>query len=230
MPFTVMEDELMRTLTTGRFGSATVALVLLLTLAGCSTNLGTGALGGAAAGAVVGGLAGGSARGAILGAAIGGAAGAAIGAVMDAQADDLQDRLPNARVERVGEGIAVTFDSGILFAVNQSTLQSAGQTNLRDLTASLEEYEGTEVLVVGHTDSTGEEAYNQSLSERRADAARTYLIGSGLDGSRVRAMGRGELEPIATNDTDAGRQQNRRVEIAIFADEAMRQRMLRNNR
>ncbi|MEX2048807.1 MAG: OmpA family protein [Gemmatimonadota bacterium] len=219
----------MRTLTTGRFGVTTAALALTLTLAGCSTNLGTGALGGAAAGAVVGGLAGGSARGAILGAAIGGAAGAAIGAVMDAQADDLQDRLPNARVERVGEGIAVTFDSGILFAVNQSTLQAAGQTNLRDLTTSLEEYEGTEVLVVGHTDSTGEEAYNQSLSERRADAARTFLIGSGLDGSRVRAMGRGELEPIATNDTDAGRQQNRRVEIAIFADEQMRQRMLRNN-
>jgi len=220
----------MRTLTTGRFGMTAVALALMLTVSGCSTNLGTGALGGAAAGAVVGGLASGSARGAILGAAIGGAAGAAIGAVMDAQADDLQDRLPNARVERVGEGIAVTFDSGILFAVNQSTLQPAGQQNLRDLAASLEEYEGTEVLVVGHTDSTGEEAYNQALSERRADSARTFLIGAGLEAARVRAMGRGELEPIATNDTDAGRQENRRVEIAIFASEEMQQRMLRNQR
>jgi len=217
-------------MTTGRFGMTAAALALMLTVSGCSTNLGTGALGGAAAGAVVGGLASGSARGAILGAAIGGAAGAAIGAVMDAQADDLQDRLPNARVERVGEGIAVTFDSGILFAVNQSTLQAAGQQNLRDLAASLEEYEGTEVLVVGHTDSTGEEAYNQSLSERRADSARTFLIGAGLAAERVRAMGRGELEPIATNDTDAGRQENRRVEIAIFASEEMQQRMLRNQR
>ena len=220
----------MRTLATGRFGSVMIVLVTLLSISGCSSNLRTGALGGAAAGAVIGGLAGGSARGAIIGAAIGGAAGAAIGAVMDSQAEDLQDRLPNARVERVGEGIAVTFDSGILFAVNQSTLQAAGQTNLRDLAASLEEYEGTEVLVVGHTDSTGEEAYNQTLSERRADSARTFLIGAGLEATRVRALGRGELEPIATNDTDAGRQQNRRVEIAIFASEEMQQRMLREAR
>jgi outer membrane protein OmpA-like peptidoglycan-associated protein len=219
----------MRTLTTGRLGTATIATVMLLSVSGCSSNLRTGALGGAAAGAVVGGLAGGSVRGAIVGAAIGGAAGAAVGAIMDSQAEDLQDRLPNARVERIGEGIAVTFDSGILFAVNQSTLQPAGQQNLRDLAASLEEYEGTEVLVVGHTDSTGEEAYNQSLSERRADSARTFLTGAGLDASRVRAMGRGELEPIATNDTDAGRQQNRRVEIAIFADEDMQERMLREH-
>ena len=220
----------MRTLTTGRFGSVMILLVALLSISGCSSNLRTGALGGAAAGAVIGGLASGSARGAIVGAAIGGAAGAAIGAVMDSQAEDLQDKLPNARVERVGEGIAVTFDSGILFAVNQSTLQSAGQQNLRDLAASLEEYEGTEVLVVGHTDSTGEEAYNQTLSERRADSARTFLIGAGLESSRIRAMGRGELEPIASNDTDAGRQQNRRVEIAIFASEEMRNRMIRENR
>jgi len=199
----------------------------MLLISGCASNLRTGALGGAAAGAVIGGLASGSARGAIVGAAIGGAAGAAIGAVMDSQAEDLQDRLPNARVERVGEGIAVTFDSGILFAVNQATLQPAGQQNLRDLVASLEEYEGTEVLVVGHTDSTGEEAYNQGLSERRADAARNFLTGAGLETGRVRAMGRGELEPIASNDTDAGRQQNRRVEIAIFASEEMRNRMIR---
>jgi outer membrane protein OmpA-like peptidoglycan-associated protein len=215
----------MRTLTRSRFGTVVVLVPTLLAASGCASNLRTGALGGAAAG----GIASGSARGAIVGAAIGGAAGAAVGAIMDSQAEDLQDRLPNARVERVGEGIAVTFDSGILFAVNQSTLQPAGQQNLRDLVASLEEYEGTEVLVVGHTDSTGEEAYNQSLSERRADAARTFLIGAGLDAGRVRAMGRGELEPIATNDTDAGRQANRRVEIAIFASEEMQNRMLREH-
>jgi outer membrane protein OmpA-like peptidoglycan-associated protein len=219
----------MNTLPTSRFGSVLILLVTMLSISGCASNLRTGALGGAVAGAVVGGIASGSARGAIVGAAIGGAAGAAVGAVMDSQAEDLQDRLPNARVERVGEGIAVTFDSGILFAVNQATLQSAGQQNLRDLVASLEEYEGTEVLVVGHTDSTGETAYNQGLSERRADAARNFITGAGLEPGRVRALGRGEEEPIATNETETGRQQNRRVEVAIFASEEMQQEMLREH-
>ena len=216
----------MRILTTGRLGTVAVLATAMLTLNGCSTNLGTGALGGAAAGAAIGGLASGSVRGAIVGAAVGGAAGAAIGAVMDAQAEDLQDKLPNARVERMGEGIAVTFDSGILFAVDQSALQPQGQQNLRELAASLDEYEGTEVLVVGHTDSTGADDYNQSLSVRRADSARTFLLGAGLEASRVVAVGRGEMEPIATNDTDDGRQQNRRVEIAIFASEEMQEEML----
>ncbi len=219
----------MRTLTTGPAGTIAVLATAMLTLNGCSTNLGTGALGGAAAGAAIGGLASGSVRGAIVGAAVGGAAGAAIGAVMDAQAEDLQDKLPNARVERLGEGIAVTFDSGILFAVDQSALQSAGQQNLRDLAASLDEYEGTEVLVVGHTDSTGSDAYNQSLSERRADSARTFLIGAGLEAGRVVAVGRGEMEPIASNDTTDGRQMNRRVEVAIFASDEMQDRMLRQH-
>lgn len=206
-----------------------VILAAALTISGCSTNLRTGALGGAAAGAVIGGIASGSARGAIIGAAIGGAAGAAIGGVMDAQAEDLQDKLPNAQVERVGEGIQITFDSGILFDVNQSTLRAAAQQNLTDLAASLEEYEGTDVLVVGHTDSTGEASYNEGLSERRADAARNYLLGAGLDPDRVTAMGMGEEEPVDTNDTDAGRQANRRVEVAIFASEEMQQEMLRRH-
>jgi outer membrane protein OmpA-like peptidoglycan-associated protein len=191
--------------------------------------LGRGAIGGAAAGAVIGGLASGSARGAILGAAIGGAAGAAVGAVMDSQAEDLQDKLPNARVERVGEGIQVTFDSGILFDVNSSTLRSEAESNLRALVASLEEYEGTDVLVVGHTDSTGEAEYNQGLSERRADSARNFLVGAGLESNRVTAMGRGEIEPVASNDSLSGRQDNRRVEIAIFASEEMQREMLRRH-
>lgn len=219
----------MHPMTRSRFGMTVIVLALTLSTVGCSTNLRTGALGGAAAGAAIGGLASGSARGAIIGAAIGGAAGAAIGGVMDSQAEDLQDKLPNAKVERVGEGIQVTFDSGILFDVNQALLRSAAQQNLSDLVASLEEYEGTDVLVVGHTDATGEASYNQGLSERRADAARTYLLGAGLDTDRVRAMGMGEEEPVDTNDTDAGRQANRRVEVAIFASEAMQQEMLRRH-
>jgi len=219
----------MKTMITGRSGAAAVLLMTALSLSGCSSNLRTGALGGAAAGAVIGGVASGSARGAIIGAAVGGAAGAAIGGIMDSQARDLQDDLPNARVERVGEGIHITFDSGILFDVNSANLRTTAQGNLNDLVASLEDYEGTEVLVVGHTDSTGEDSYNQSLSERRADAARNYLVGGGLESDRVRALGRGEMEPLDTNDTDAGRQANRRVEIAIFASEEMQREMLRRH-
>jgi len=219
----------MNTLVVGRRATVFVALTALLTIQGCSSNLRTGALGGAAAGAVVGGLASGTARGAIIGAAIGGAAGTAIGAVMDAQAEDLQDKLPNATVERLGEGIQVTFDSGILFDVNSSDLRMAAQDNLRSLVESLEEYEGTEVLVVGHTDATGEASYNQGLSERRAASARTFLVGAGLESGRVRAMGLGETEPVASNDTTAGRQANRRVEVAIFASEDMQAEMLRRH-
>ena len=219
----------MRHSLTTRFGQTFLVLATALTLSGCSSNLRTGALGGAAAGAIVGGIASGSARGAIIGAAIGGAAGTAIGAVMDSQADDLQDKLPNAVVERVGEGIQITFDSGILFAVNQSALQPAAEQNLTDLTRSLEEYEGTEVLVVGHTDSSGEAAYNQGLSERRADSARSFLVASGLEADRVTAMGMGEMEPVGENDTNAGRQANRRVEVAIFASEDMQAEMLRRH-
>jgi len=210
-------------------GRTLLVLATVLSLSGCASNLRTGALGGAAAGAVIGGIASGSARGAIMGAAIGGAAGAAIGGIMDSQAEDLQDKLPNAVVQRVGEGIHITFDSGILFDVNAATLRPAAQGNLRDLVASLEDYEGTDVLVVGHTDSTGEAAYNQGLSERRADAARTFLVGAGLEADRVTAVGRGETEPIDTNDTAAGRQENRRVEVAIFASEDMQRDMLRRH-
>ncbi|MDZ7781337.1 MAG: OmpA family protein [Gemmatimonadota bacterium] len=219
----------MNTLSLGRRSLVVAALVGALALQGCSSNLRTGALGGAAAGAVVGGIASGTARGAIIGAAVGGAAGTAIGAVMDRQAEDLQDKLPNAQVERVGEGIAVTFDSGILFDIDSSDLRTEAQQNLRDLVASLEEYDGTEVLVVGHTDSTGAASYNQGLSERRASSARTFLVGAGLDAGRVRAVGMGENEPIASNETTAGRQENRRVEVAIFASEEMQQEMLRRH-
>lgn len=219
----------MNTMSLGRRTLMVATLLGALAVQGCSSNLRTGAIGGAAAGAVVGGLASGTARGAIVGAAVGGAAGAAIGAVMDNQAEDLQDKLPNARVERVGEGITVTFDSGILFDVNSSELRAAAQQNLRDLVESLREYEGTEVLVVGHTDSTGTAAYNQGLSERRAESARSFLVSSGLEAGRVRAVGMGLTEPIATNDTAEGRQANRRVEVAIFASEEMQREMLRRH-
>ena len=211
---------------------AVVALLVNLSLGGCASmgSTQTGAAVGAATGAVLGGLiADNTARGAILGAVLGGAAGAAIGHVMDDQAEDLQDQLPNAKVERVGEGIQVTFDSGILFGFDSSTLSAAARENLLSLATSLQDYEGTKVLVVGHTDSSGADEYNQALSERRAAAARGFLVDQGLMMERVQAQGRGEAEPVASEETDEGAQQNRRVEVAIFASDELQQEMLRRH-
>lgn len=188
-----------------------------------------GAAGGAAVGAVIGKQVGSTARGAIIGAAVGGAAGAVIGRQMDQQAEELATSIPGATVQRVGEGIVVTFDSGLLFPFNSTELLPAGQDNLRNLAASLQSNPETEVLVVGHTDAVGSDAYNQTLSEQRAASAAAILASSGVPRDRIRTSGRGELEPIAENETEAGRQENRRVEVAIFASDEYRERLLRNN-
>jgi outer membrane protein OmpA-like peptidoglycan-associated protein len=209
------------------------ALACAASLAGCATMNNTqkgaavGAGAGGAIGAVIGHNTGSTARGAILGAVLGGAAGAVIGHQMDRQAQDLKGDLgQNASVERVGEGIAVTFASGILFPFNSTDVLPAGRENLRQLAQSLQRYPGTEVLIVGHTDNVGSDAYNMDLSQRRADAARSYLVSMGVPAERIRTQGRGESEPVAPNETEAGRQQNRRVEIAIFANEQYRQQIL----
>jgi outer membrane protein OmpA-like peptidoglycan-associated protein len=120
-------------------------------------------------------------------------------------------------VQRIGEGIAVTFPEGLLFAFDSDRITPAAGDNLRKLAASLQKYDNTRTLIVGHTDAQGSDAYNMDLSERRAAAAAGYIVGEGVDRARVSSTGRGELEPIATNDSDDGRRQNRRVEIAIFA-------------
>jgi len=185
--------------------------------------VGTGA--GAAAGAAVGKATGSTARGAIIGAAVGGTAGALIGRRMDRKARELEEQLGDAEVERVGEGINVTFDSGLLFGFNSSDLQSGAQQNLAKFAESMKEFEETSILVVGHTDSKGSEEYNQSLSERRAQSAADFLLQQGLSEDRMQIEGRGETEPIATNDTAEGRQENRRVEVAIFASEDYREQM-----
>lgn len=204
----------------------------MLASTGCASlnNTERGAATGGAAGAVIGGIignnTGSTTRGAIIGAVLGGAAGAAIGNRMDEQAEELEQELPNATVERVGEGIGVTFDSGILFDVDESDLRAEAESNLTELAESLESYEDTRVLVVGHTDSTGSDSYNKALSERRAESARAWLLRQGIQPDRVEALGRGETEPVADNDSEAGRQQNRRVEIAIFASEELQQQML----
>ena len=214
----------MHTLERGVDGRLLLAGVLLL--AACATKAQTGAVVGAAGGAVVGGaigkVAGSTAKGAIIGAVVGGAAGAIIGAQMDKQAKELEQNIKGAKVERVGEGIQVTFESGLLFDFDSDVLRQEARTNLRELAASLDKYPGTDLMIIGHTDALGTTAYNQGLSERRARSAATYLVAQGVSGGRIDARGLGETEPVAGNDTEAGRQANRRVEVAIFAGKEMR--------
>lgn len=214
--------------------NAAMLLVALIPLAfsACAsmsnTELGAliGAGGGAAAGAAVGKATGSTARGAIVGAAVGGIAGAIIGNQMDEQAEELAGSIPGATVQRVGEGIVVTFDSGILFDFDSADLRAAARGNLRNLALSLQEHGQTDVLLVGHTDNVGSDAYNAELSRRRAQAAADFLMGAGVESVRIRAVGRGETEPVASNETDLGRQDNRRVEVAIFASEELQRQAL----
>jgi outer membrane protein OmpA-like peptidoglycan-associated protein len=215
--------------------STGLLLVAALTLGGCSQMtraergavIGAGA--GAAAGAVIGGQVGSTARGAIIGAAVGGVAGAIIGQRMDRQAAELAADLEGATVQRIGEGIVVTFDSGLLFAFDSDRIEGAARANLSNLAQSLNQHAESEVLIVGHTDNVGSAQYNQGLSERRARSARDFLVSQGVASHRIRTEGRGLHEPIVSNATAEGRAQNRRVEVAIFASEAHRQELLRQH-
>lgn len=184
-----------------------------------------GAAIGAGAGAVVGGVIGkhngSTAKGAIIGAVVGGAAGAIIGHQMDQQAKELEQNIPGAVVERVGEGIQVTFASGLLFDFDSDRVRSDAGANLRTLAQSLGKYPDSNLLIVGHTDSVGTDSYNQRLSEQRAAAAASYLRAQGVASSRIQTRGMGEAEPKVSNDTDTGRAQNRRVEVAIYASEEL---------
>lgn len=183
-----------------------------------------GTAGGAAVGAGVGALAGNTAKGAILGAVIGGAAGTAIGVYMDRQARELDEELEGATVERVGEGIKVTFDSGILFGFDSYQLTSQAKSNIQEMAETLKKYEDTNILIEGHTDNVGKDNYNQRLSERRAQAVADYATSIGVDRSRIRTTGYGEEQPVAENESEAGRAENRRVEVAIFANEELKEK------
>jgi outer membrane protein OmpA-like peptidoglycan-associated protein len=208
---------------------SSIALALLVTVTGCAgmSNRDRGAVIGAGAGAAVGGVVGNAtgntARGAIIGAVVGGVAGGIIGHQMDQQAKEIKQQIPGAVVERVGEGIQVTFDSGLLFDYDSDRIKPAAAENLRNLAQSLNNYPNTDLVIVGHTDNVGSDNYNADLSQRRARAASTYLASLGVNSRRLRTYGRGENEPVAENTTDAGRQQNRRVEVAIFANAAARE-------
>jgi len=208
-----------------------VLIVVLLALTVFSYSCGTsnsvkggviGGVGGAVVGGIVGNELGNTAVGAIIGAAVGGTAGALIGSHMDKQAEEMERDIENAKIERIGEGIKITFDSGILFETNSSTLQSQAKTNIANLAVILNKYPDTNILVTGHTDFDGTDEYNQSLSERRAESVSDYTMGQGVSSSRFSVIGLGETEPIATNETVEGKQLNRRVEIAIFANEDLK--------
>jgi outer membrane protein OmpA-like peptidoglycan-associated protein len=181
-----------------------------------------GGVAGGAVGALIGYKAGNTAVGAIIGAGVGGIAGAAIGRYMDKQAAELQKDLQGATVTRVGEGIKITFKSGILYDIDSDKLKPAAQSNIQDLAKTLNKYKDTQVLIEGHTDSTGSADHNQALSDRRATSVTDYLKTLMVAPERLSTVGYGPRQPIASNATKQGREQNRRVEIAIFADKKLK--------
>jgi len=164
----------------------------------------------------------GTAIGAIVGAAAGGTTGAIIGRKMDKAAAELQNDMKGARVERVGEGIKITFDSGILFDTNSATLRPASESDISKMAAILQKYPDTNVLIEGHTDNSGTDAINQPLSERRAQAVANSTIAKGVASSRVTTQGYGSTQPVGDNTTVEGKQANRRVEVAIYANDKMK--------
>lgn len=209
-----------------------VALTMLLAivfpvLVGCNASKTTkgGAIGagvGGAIGGAIGHRSDNTVVGAIIGATVGGAAGALIGRHMDKQAEELRKDLEGATVERVGEGILITFESGLVFDVDSYSLREETKTNLTELSETLKKYDDTNILIEGHTDNTGADTYNQKLSENRADAVEKFLVTQGVKNSRLTTKGYGEGQPLDSNESEAGRQKNRRVEVAIYANKEMK--------
>jgi outer membrane protein OmpA-like peptidoglycan-associated protein len=209
-----------------------IGLIMILSsvliLAGCAswnkTQKGAvvGTAAGAGMGAVIGKAAGNTALGAIIGAAVGGTTGAVIGHSMDKQAEEIKKSVPDAKVERVGEGIVVEFSSNVLFGFDKTLLSYDAKSNLDKLVTVLNEYKDTDIELQGHTDSKGSESYNQDLSEKRAETVSGYLGAKGITESRMNIKGFGETAPKYDNTTTDGRSQNRRVEFLITANEKMK--------
>jgi outer membrane protein OmpA-like peptidoglycan-associated protein len=176
-----------------------------------------GAVAGAIAGAVIGNQSGNNRTGAVIGAAAGAAVGGAIGRRMDKQAEELR-QIEGVEVTRPSEGeISVRLRENVLFDYNSSDLRGASRSTLDQLATNFRNYPDNDLVIEGHTDSTGSESYNQQLSERRASAVADYLIDRGVSKQNMIVYGYGELRPAASNDTPEGRQLNRRVEIHIRA-------------
>ena len=215
-------------MTLKRILTLSVVMVFLLGAVNCAswnkTTKGAviGGAGGAVVGGVIGHAAGSTILGAIIGAAVGGAAGAIIGSYMDKQAAEMQRDLEGAEIQRIGEGIKITFDSGILFDIDKSDLRPVSQTNLAELAKILNKYPDTNILVEGHTDDTGTDEYNMTLSKDRAQAVALYLATVEVKSARFSTAGYGETQPIVMNDTPEGRQKNRRVDIAVIANDKLK--------
>jgi outer membrane protein OmpA-like peptidoglycan-associated protein len=209
------------------------SMFLLVTLfTGCNSvknanNTQKGAGIGAGAGALIGAIIGnnskiGTAGGALIGAAVGGGTGALIGNKMDKQAREIDQALPGADVERVGEGIRLVLnENAVRFDTGKATLTSNAKANLDKLVPVFKEYADTNIEIYGYTDSTGSPEFNLTLSQKRAESVKNYLASKGLVNSRFKITGLGIADPIATNDTADGRTQNRRVEFAIMANDKM---------
>ncbi|OEK09876.1 hypothetical protein A8C32_10220 [Flavivirga aquatica] len=185
-----------------------------------------GATGGAILGAIIGnnvGKGGNGELGAVIGGVIGGGAGVLIGSKMDKQAQKIEEEIPGAEVKRVDNGIVVTFDenSGVYFATNKFNINAASKATLNKLIAVFKEYPDTNILVVGHTDSAGDESYNMTLSKNRAYAVTNYFSNNGLSSGRFTTNWFGEKQPMYNNATAEGRAKNRRVNIAIVPNEKM---------
>lgn len=213
-----------------KINQITVASLAVLMLWGCGKPLtktekgaAIGTASGAAAGAIIGKTAGNTALGAILGAAVGGTAGVLIGKKMDRQAAEIQKEVPNAQVQREGEGIVVTFNSDVLFAFDKSNLTTQSKGTINDLNTILSKYPDENVLVIGHTDNVGTATYNLGLSQRRAGSVASYLNQLGVDPSRISTRGMGLSDPKYPNDTPDHRAGNRRVEFVLTANAAMKQ-------
>lgn len=194
-----------------------------------SNNTQKGAGIGAVAGAVIGGVLGNNlgkggngALGAVLGGVVGGVAGGVIGNKMDKQAREIDQALPGADVERVGEGIKLVLnENAVRFDTSKSTLTATAKGNLDKLVTVFNQYPDTDIVIYGYTDSTGKVEFNQTLSEQRAASVKAYLVSKGISASRFTTTGMGIADPIATNETPEGRSQNRRVEFAITANQKM---------
>ncbi|MEM1119162.1 MAG: OmpA family protein [Bacteroidota bacterium] len=207
--------------------SCLIGLSVLLIFTSCKwsnrakgTTIGAGS--GAAIGGAIGKKAGNTTVGILIGAAVGGTAGYFIGRYMDKQAEEIRQDLAGAEVERVGEGILITFNSSLLFPVDSYQLNSASKQDVRELATILNKYDDTEIVVQGHTDNTGSDEYNLTLSRNRAFAVKDILRQQQVENVRLNIEGYGEEMPTASNETQSGRQQNRRVEIAIYANKKLK--------
>ena len=206
-----------------------LTLCACIVMAGCN-NLGKGTAIGAGAGAVLGAIVGKIAGNTAVGAAVGTAVGAGTGALIGKHMDKVKaqaEAVKNAQVESVTDAnglqaVKLTFDSGILFATNKATLNANSKAALNECATLLKNNRDCDIAIYGHTDSTGSDAVNNPLSVNRAKAVQTYLLGQGVSAGQIRTVdGQGSTNPVADNSTAAGRQQNRRVEIYMYASEAM---------